>query len=151
LTHGDCGDRPLRPTDFLKIAVFCVLCPAVAAALRLRGYRRARVLLQRLAPRPRVAAEANTNAVAGARHLGRLVSIAAARGPYRAQCLTQSLLLEALLRRRGLAPELRFGARREGSQLHAHAWVTLGEAVVNDSDDVAERYPAMTAPGQRLR
>jgi len=151
LTDGDYGGRPLRPADFLKIAVFCALCPAVGAALRLRGYRRARALLQRLASRPRVAAGADANAIAGARHLGRLVSIAAARGPYRAQCLTRSLLLEALLRRRGLEPELHFGTRRERSQLHAHAWVTLGEAVVNDRDDVAERYPAMTAPGQRLR
>mgnify|MGYP006423874761 CR=1 FL=1 len=147
---GDDGRaRPLCPTDFLKLAGLAVLLPAVAASLRLRGYRRTQTLLQSLAPARASGAEASTQAIAEARHLGRLVSIAAARGPFRVHCLTRSLLLEALLRRRGVAPELHFGARREGPDLHAHAWVSLNGTVVNDRDDIAERYPTMTAPGQR--
>ena len=135
--------RRLSPADWPRLAGLCLLLPAVAASLRLRGYCRTRALLHRLTPVPGHAETGADDCCEHARHLARLIAIAAARGPCRARCLTRSLLLEALLRRRGLEPELQFGTRRERSKLHAHAWVTLDGAVINDRGDIAERYPAM--------
>jgi hypothetical protein len=53
---------------------------------------------------------------------------AASRWPYRllpwpSTCLRRSLVLTALLRRRGLNAIVRFGVRREAHLLLAHAWV----------------------------
>src|SRR5712692_686601 len=55
----------------------------------------------------------------------RMVRIAAERGLYRAKCLEQSLVLRWLLRRQGLGARIIFGARRDGKQMQAHAWVEM--------------------------
>jgi hypothetical protein len=57
-------------------------------------------------------------------------------------CLVRSLCLQWLLRRRGVASELRIGARLVGGQLESHAWVEVDGRPVNDAPDVAERYAA---------
>ena len=61
-------------------------------------------------------------------HPERLVRWASA--PYRlfglsANCLRRSLVLCALLRRRGVTAHLCFGVDRAGSALAAHAWVAI--------------------------
>ena len=38
-----------------------------------------------------------------------------------------------LLRRRGIAAELRIGARKEFERFEAHAWVEVDSAVLNDA------------------
>lgn len=43
--------------------------------------------------------------------------------PWRVRCLGRSLTLQLLLDRRGIASALRFGVRKEGTALQAHAWV----------------------------
>ena len=43
--------------------------------------------------------------------------------PWPSTCLRRSLVLTALLRRRGLSANVRFGVRREADLLLAHAWV----------------------------
>jgi Transglutaminase-like superfamily len=48
-------------------------------------------------------------------------------------CLEQSLMLWWLLRRRGIAAELRIGARKEFERFEAHAWVEVNSAVLNDA------------------
>ena len=57
--------------------------------------------------------------------LARLAAIAGRHGPVEATCLRQSLLVYGLLRRRGSAPELKIGVRREDTAIAAHAWVEL--------------------------
>ena len=74
--------------------------------------------------------------------LGTLVNIAALRGPFPANCLTRSLLLTWLLRRRGIANQLRIGVHLADGRLDAHAWVEHAGTPVNDSADVGERFPA---------
>lgn len=57
------------------------------------------------------------------RHTARLVP--------QASCLTQGLVLQTLLHRRGVASELKVGVRRDGpGELAAHAWVVVGDRVV---------------------
>jgi len=68
------------------------------------------------------------------RDVGRVAwSVAAVtrRLPFRSTCLVESLAVDAMLRRRSVASEIRFGVRPPGGgALSAHAWVEHRGAVV---------------------
>ena len=66
-----------------------------------------------------------------AKRIVRLEAATAARLPLRPTCLEQSLVLCWMLRRRGMKPELRIGARKEAERFEAHAWVELDGAVLD--------------------
>jgi Transglutaminase-like superfamily len=70
----------------------------------------------------------------------RMVRAASRRGFVRGNCLLQSLALWQMLRRRGIASELRIGARKIGDALEAHAWVELGGHALNDSEEVVQGF-----------
>ena len=108
--------------------------------LRLAGLRR----IQAWAERPvcQGAGLAPTEAAA----MGALVNIAARNVPWPATCLTRSLVLARMLRRRGAAARLRIGARLENGALDAHAWVELDGLPVNDAPDVGARYAPFGDP-----
>jgi hypothetical protein len=72
--------------------------------------------------------------------MGTLVNIAGAHAPWPSTCLTRSLLLGWLLRRRGVRSELRIGVRLDEGRLEAHAWVEYEGRPINDADDVAARF-----------
>jgi len=72
--------------------------------------------------------------------LGELVNIAARHTLGPRSCLTRSLLLGWLLRRRGVESQLRIGVRLTAGVLDAHAWVECDGVPVNDQPDVAERF-----------
>ena len=74
--------------------------------------------------------------------MARVVAIAAGRGPVRATCLRRSILLWWLLRRDGIETVLRVGVNREDGAFNAHAWVEYLGRPVNDTDDVALRFPS---------
>ena len=76
---------------------------------------------------------------ADGRRAARLVNAAARYSPFPATCLTRSIVLARLLRRRGAAAEIRIGVLRHGTSL-AHAWVEVDGEPVNDTPDVAERH-----------
>ena len=70
----------------------------------------------------------------------KVVRIAALHGACRANCLPRSLVAWALLRRRGLDPALRFGARRRAGEFEAHAWVELGPLKLDEYVENEERF-----------
>ena len=72
--------------------------------------------------------------------LGEAVNIAARHTPFPATCLTRSLLLCWLLRRRGVQSDLRIGVRLTQGVLDAHAWVECDGLPVNDRPDVARDF-----------
>ncbi len=78
--------------------------------------------------------------------IGALVNIAANHAPGPATCLTRSLLLIWLLRRRGVRGELRIGVQLAQGKLDAHAWVEYAGKPINDAPDVAERFAAFNEP-----
>jgi hypothetical protein len=83
--------------------------------------------------------------------LAEAVNIAARHTPFHATCLTRSLLLCWLLKRRGVASELRIGVNLASGTLQAHAWVECAGSPVNDRADIADEFkpfasqPMMTA------
>lgn len=72
--------------------------------------------------------------------LGETVNIAARYTPFRATCLTRSLLLGWLLHRRSVQSDLRIGVRLTQGALDAHAWVECDGIPVNDKPDVASDF-----------
>ena len=129
------------PADERRLLLgLALLLPAIGGALRCLGVRRTYRLLGGPVASAAVASTVPLAAQASAKRLAQLVDIASRRGPYNATCLRQSLVLWWLLRRRGLAAELRIGVAKEGEQVRAHAWVELAGRVINDRATVANDY-----------
>jgi len=90
-------------------------------------------------------------AIEQARVIARTVKIAAENGAYQARCLQQTLVLWCLLRRNDIESEIRFGARKEGGELQAHAWVEVGGVALNEDSDVCLHFsPLGTDAGSGL-
>ncbi len=94
--------------------------PLVAACLRLSGYARTRSWLA-LADAPSMPAAPDRRAEA--ERVARLVGVAARHGLVKGSCLSRAILISRMLQRRGIAAEIRFGARADGALVEAHAWV----------------------------
>jgi len=78
--------------------------------------------------------------------IGTLVNSAAHYAPGPVTCLTRSLLLRWLLRRRGIASDLRIGVQLVQGRLDAHAWVEVAGVPINDAPDVGQRFAAFNEP-----
>ncbi len=59
---------------------------------------------------------------------------------FKPNCLVQSLTLLAMCRTRGIAAELRIGARNEGGAFQAHAWIELNGEALNDTGAGHEHF-----------
>lgn len=114
---------------------------AVRLHLKARGFGRSVARARRLG-----AHGADGGLVDGlAEQTAHRVAVAGAFFPGRAVCLEQSLALYVLLRRRGVPAELRLGV--VPSPFHAHAWVEVDGAPLNeDAETVAKFLPMPAAP-----
>ena len=129
--------------SFLISAV--LLLPAVGLGLRMIGFGRLHAALHRSAITPVEKATSDV-AMKTALAVSRMVSIAARRGLYRANCLPTSLALAHLLGKLGIATDLRVGVRKVAGVFEAHAWVELQGQPLNDDHDVHDRFPAFNQP-----
>jgi hypothetical protein len=77
------------------------------------------------------------------RSLARLVDAVVHRALGTDQCLARSLVLQSMLRRKGVDSRLRIGVQRAGTSLRAHAWVECGGIPVNDTPLVTDQYAAL--------
>jgi hypothetical protein len=124
----------------LLIQAFFLL-PLAALALGLLGARRWQSALAGRACIDETPAGSQVEiAVHQAQLTTRMVRAAGWHGPYRANCLQQSIILCWFLRRQGIKSHLRIGVRKEGSRLEAHAWVEFLGVPLNESDDVRQRF-----------
>lgn len=131
------GLPPARRRLFLEA---WALLPPVWLALRSRGFRRVHESIERASPGARPPGPDPTADVVEAVHL------AARYAPVPVNCLLRSLVLVRLLRRRGVAADLRFGVRRNEGRFEAHAWVERSGEVLNDAPDVARHYQPFRDP-----
>ena len=120
--------RRWTSADFVALIETCVLAVVVEIALRVLPLSTILAVQERVG---RHRKEVNVDAAAQAR----LARFAAA--PYRAfawrgTCLRQSVVLGALLRRRGLPARVCFGVDRQGAALSAHAWVAVDGVRIGD-------------------
>ena len=117
-----------------------LLLPAIGLGLRMFGFGKVQAMLNasRVTDSCKLAPDAALKIALAA---VRMVSGAARRGFYRANCLPTSLVLAHLLRRQGIAADLRVGVRKVAGALEAHAWVEHHGQPLNDGMDVHERFP----------
>jgi hypothetical protein len=114
---------------------------ATKVGLRLIGFRRWKDLLVRLAPYPGDSERPLDPArIETAREIARIQEAVSRHLIFHASCLEQSLVLWWLLSRRGIPAELRIGARKEAGRFEAHAWVELGNLVLNDSGEAHRHF-----------
>ena len=111
--------------------------PLFWLGLRFMGLPRLQAWLQR---RPLAVDPARALTLPAIQALGDAVNIAARHTPFPATCLSRSLLLGWLLRRRGVASDLRIGVRLTNGVLDAHAWVECAGLPVNDRPDIAAQF-----------
>jgi len=72
----------------------------------------------------------------------------AARHPFPwARCLQRSIALCMWMERRGLAPTLMLGVRKEGHGIDAHSWVEFNGRIVNDDDSVSAVFSSFSNRG----
>jgi hypothetical protein len=100
--------------------------------LRLTGFRRSSSLFARSTPLVPDPLRSTGSASASPEEIARLTHATARSLPFACNCLDRSLALCWLLRRRGIAARLRIGARKDGAQLKAHAWVESGGVTLDD-------------------
>jgi hypothetical protein len=138
--------RQLGRAELLLLAQAPFALPLAALALRRWGLGG----VQRWIARQPAAAVAPADPPAQLQLVERLswcVQIAAAYGPWPANCLQRSMVLCWFLRRRGLAGDLRIGVRvTDDGSMDFHAWVEHQGRVVNDRRDVAQRYAVFDGP-----
>lgn len=115
--------------------------PPFWLGLHVLGLRRFQAWLQRDNP-----AIENSLSLDEIIRIGTLVNIAALHVPFPATCLTRSLLLGWILRRRGVASQLRMGVRLTHGVLDAHAWVEHEGRPINDTQENVERFAAFNEP-----
>jgi hypothetical protein len=126
----------------LMFQSLCLL-PCVAILLDLKGLRFTQGLFSRLPmPTPSVANLVETQIWTTVR----MVRVAVRYYQPWANCLKQSLVLWILLRFQGIISELRIGVQRESNKFSAHAWVEYQGVVLNDTDDVHQRFHAFDRP-----
>jgi len=114
----------LPPRERALLATAWIWLLVADLALRLLPLSGVRRLLAPAAPPRRSAGEAGDTVPVV--RLARLIELAARHHLYPMTYLRWALVLERWLGQRGLAADLRIGVRREGSRLHAHAWVEHG-------------------------
>ena len=115
-------DRPAPPLLLVEAGAALLIA---SLAIRLAPFR---LLAERLGRTGRPgAAPADAETIYWLR---RAVLAWARRVPWRALCFEQGLVAFALLRRRGLAASLHYGAATIDGELKAHVWVTSGPADV---------------------
>mgnify|MGYP006189790501 CR=1 FL=1 len=122
-----------RPPGLLS-CLATLLCVDVLS--RVIGLRRTLSFLRRVTPA--TAARSGQDVLIDA--TAHRVSLAAAFYPRRALCLEQSLTLFVLLRRRGVAAELRLGVQPR--PFYAHAWVEAGGRPVSESENLPLTFAA---------
>jgi hypothetical protein len=125
------GFRRLDAADRRLAIGTTVAFAATRMGLRFAGLRRCRSVLLRLAPRKTWNASEEAK-IAVAQKIARIQDGVSRRLIWHASCLEQSLVLWWQLRRSGIAAEMRIGVRKQAGRFEAHAWVELGNVILND-------------------
>ena len=123
------------------------LVPALHIAVRVFDYRRTREWLEQRAGTGAAPLTTSSDDLAA----WRLATARVTRYSWiPGNCLSRSLALLYVLRARGHDAHLHLGVSLAAGSFAAHAWVTHGGTVLNDTQDVASRYvPFTAAPRQQ--
>jgi len=125
---------------FLRAAA---LLPLISVSLRLRGFRKTQVSLQKYLS---TSSKEDDSSVPGRVDLTvRMVRAAVRHSVGHPTCLEESLALWWLLGRQGITSELRIGVRKHHEKFEAHAWVERAGTALNEPESLHEHYAAFDA------
>lgn len=124
----------LPPRERNTLLLCSALLPVFWLGVRVLGLVRFQSLLERGSRHVRRPA---TDEI---KQMSRLVHTASRLAAFMGTCLTRTLLLDWLLRQRGIVCDLRIGVRLAQGKLEAHAWLEYEGVPVNDKADVAREF-----------
>lgn len=134
--------RTLPPPERHILFVAAAWLPCISVGLRVLGLRRLQACLGHGVSAPKAHALTHAQIL----RTGELVNIASRYTVFPPTCLIRSLLLEWMLRRRGVDAEMRIGVCLAGRALDAHAWVEHAGVPINDRPDVADDFLPFREP-----
>lgn len=117
---------PLGLWDYLVFLWALITLPLVAMLLKRRGFRKTERVLARFS-RDSTPSPSDAQRV---RRVARMVSVAAVRGPFNAQCLEQAIALWWMLGLLGVVSTIRLGIYKLEDKVEAHAWVIHEDDIV---------------------
>jgi hypothetical protein len=115
-----------------------LLLPFIDISLRLAGYNKTRLILDRAYLHRRQDPGANRAQVL--QDVAWAVSAASRRVPFAASCLRRSILIAQFLRQHRITAKIQFAVRRSNGRLAAHAWVECDGEIVGDSPAIAREF-----------
>ena len=133
----------LSGADRVALLSYGVRVPVYQLALIVMGYER----FQRIFI-PSQLSGRTPKSIEYAKHHGQLVNMAVGAIAGGDNCLLRSVILSRHLAKRGYAPEVIFGTRKDCSSFQAHSWVEVDGLVVNDRDDIALSHALFEAPNK---
>ena len=137
--------RNLSKSDRALVVRAMFLLPIVATSLKTLGLRRTQSWLSGNSLGPVVPPTEQTRG--NVRRAAKMVAVACRRQPLRSSCLPRTIVLWSLLRRRGIATDIRIGASSNSQgELQAHAWLEWNGEVINDVADVGSQYVPFNRP-----
>ena len=121
-----------------------VLLPVISVSLKTRGFRATQESLLHFRSRPvdepsQVATLPQLD-IARTQLTIRMVNAAVRHMSPGSTCLERSLALWWLLRRQGIASDLRIGARKVDNKFEAHAWVEHNGIAINEPENLHRHY-----------
>lgn len=119
---------------------------ATRAGLRIAGFQRWKTALGWLMPTRAGDSGARPELTELARMIARTEAAAARHLFFHSSCLERSLVLWWLLGRRGIAADLRIGARKDAGCFEAHAWVEYAGTVLNGSGEEHFHFVPFDSP-----
>lgn len=137
--------RELSPSHRRLLLQSSALLPVFWLGLRILGLPQMHAFTQRRPLSPGLLTPDEIRRIAGT------IDKAARHSPFPQTCLTRSLLLQWLLRGRGVRSELRIGTRRAAGNFEAHAWIECDGTPMNEVSDVITHFDAFDRlePGVR--
>ena len=133
----------LSPGQRWRFVQALFLLPITAAALRLLSFRRVAATLASLSSAvAEKARDDEAETLSQVLTTARVVSLAARHGFFNATCLPKAMILWWLLRRQGIASDLRLGVRKEVEEVLAHAWVEYRGDPLDDEQNLRQHYLA---------
>ena len=136
----------LNAVQWRALGASLFLVPAVQVSLQRKGFLVTARFLGRRSDRRPVAPDVDLG-----RRLSEAVAIVAGRRLVGAPCLSRSLVVWFLLRRRGIDAEVVIGAEPPtDGVLPAHAWVEVDGVPVNDAPTVRDRFGSFGVKLPRL-
>ncbi len=136
--------RALSLQEWCLIFIAMLLLHIVALSLRITGFNKTKAFMSHFISAPSSQGSLDEVKIEKANVIARMVSIAARYGPYRANCLKQSMLLWWLLARQDISSEIKFGVpKTTGEPFGAHAWVECDGASLSYFQDFNQQYSVL--------